>query len=101
MQIHEHNFFTRILDDVSSGKLESFAFIIQLENENFQTKLMQYVEKKQPIVQNALHNKPHDIEQSLADIKRGFKIFSKFLFKLGVDKDNVLVSVCKMAIQWP
>ena len=96
-EIHENEYFNRILKDIENEKIASFAFNDQLENEQFQTKLMEYIKthRKEKMIQNALHMNPQIIEQSLADINEGFKIYSQFLFKLGVNKDHVLIFVCK------
>ena len=94
---HENKYFSRIFEDLVNTQTDSFAYNDQLENENFQNKLMQYVElhNKQAIIQSTIHKYPQTMEHSLADIKGGFKIYSEFLFKLGVNKDNVLVWVCQ------
>ena len=95
---HESQYFIRIIQDISKKRIHSFAFNDQLENESYQKKLMQYVEmhKKKYIFKSALEKRPHQIEQSLANVKDGFKLYAEFLFKLGVNKDNVLVCVCKV-----
>ena len=93
---HEEHCFRRIFVDLSNHAIQSFAFNDQLENEIFQQKLMQYIQKhkKDKMIKSFLDNNTQKIVQSLADCKDEFKTYSEFLFKFGLNKYNVLFAVC-------
>ena len=47
------------------------------------------------MVKSSLLHDPKPIEQSLANIEHGFRIYSEFLFQFHINKDNVLLCVCE------